>query len=651
MSVTVLPVPEQDLPPAVDPEDHRRLWRTWEPYKGFYGWITSVNHKTVGKRYIATCLVWFLFGGLEAGVMRAQLARPESHLVGPDKYNQLFSMHGSTMMFLFAVPIMIAMGLYLVPLMVGARNIAYPRLNALGYWIFLFGGSMFYIAFLMNTGADAGWFAYVPLSGPEYSAGKRVDFWAQLITFTEIAALIAAVEIIGTVLKTRAPGMSLNRLPLFVWAQLVTAFMVIFAMPSVATGSLFLAMDRLVATHFYNPSNGGDALLWQHLFWFFGHPEVYIIFIPALGFVSQIVTTFSRRPIVGYPVMVLALITTGFIGFGLWVHHMFATTVPQMGAGFFTAASTFIAVPTGVQIFCWIATIWLGRPVWRTPLLFVGGFLAVFVIGGVTGVMLASVPFDLQAHDTYFVVAHLHYVLLGGGLFPLFGAFYYWFPKFSGRVMSERLGKWNFWLLFIGVNVTFFPMHQLGLDGMTRRVYTYLESSGWGALNLTASIGALIIVISMAVFVVNLWISWRHGPLAGANPWNADTLEWLTSSPPPPYNFADTPVVISRSGLWAYGDEVPVVTGLPTHIPFELVTTVMDAEPVLQHEHPGPTIAPFVMAVEVSLMLVAGVFTPWAYPIGFALLAIPWFMWAWPRSGTKEHAENVDAEYSLGAPA
>jgi cytochrome c oxidase subunit I+III len=650
MSVTVLPVPEHDLPPAVDAEDHKRLWKTWEPYTGLYGWITSVNHKSVAKRYIATCLIWFLFGGPEAGVMRAQLSRPENHLVGPDTYNQMFSMHGTTMMFLFAVPIMIAMGLYLVPLMVGARNIAYPRLNALGYWVFLFGGSLIYVAFFLNTGADAGWFSYVPLSGPEYSPGKRIDVWAQMITFTEIAALIAAIEIIGTVLKTRAPGMSLNRLPLFVWAQLVTAFMVIFAMPSVATGSLFLAMDRLVSTQFFNPAEGGDALLWQHLFWFFGHPEVYIIFIPALGFVSQIVTTFTRRPIVGYPVMVLALITTGFVGFGLWVHHMFATTVPQMGAGFFTAASTFISVPTGVQIFCWIATIWLGRPIWRTPMLFVGGFIAIFVIGGLTGVMLASVPFDLQAHDTYFVVAHLHYVLLGGGLFPLFGAFYYWFPKFSGRLMSERLGKWNFWLLFIGVNVTFFPMHQLGLDGMTRRVYTYLESTGWGALNLTASIGAAIIVLSMILFVVNLWMSWRGGPLAGANPWNADTLEWLTSSPPPPYNFADTPVVTSRSGLWAYGDEVPVVTGLPTHIPFELVTTVMDAEPVLQHEHPGPTIAPLAMAVEVSLMLIAGIFTPWAYPVGFALLAIPWLMWAWPRQGSKEHAENVDAEYSFGAP-
>ena len=651
MTATALPIPDDELPPAVNPEDHARLWKAWEPHTGLWGWLTSVSHKSVAKRYIATCLLWFLFGGLEAAVMRAQLARPESTLVGPDRYNQVFSMHGTTMMFLFAVPIMQAMGLYLVPLMVGARNVAYPRLNALGYWVFLAGGSFIYIAFVLNTGADAGWFAYVPLSGPAFSAGKRVDVWAQMITFTEIAALIGAIQIIGTVLKTRAPGMSLNRLPLFVWAQLVTAFMVIFAMPSVATGSMFLAFDRLVGTHFFNPAEGGDALLWQHLFWFFGHPEVYIIFIPALGFVSQIVTTFTRRPVVGYPVMVLALITTGFIGFGLWVHHMFATTVPQMGAGFFTAASTLIAVPTGVQIFCWIATIWTGRPVWRTPLLFVFGFIAIFVIGGVTGVMLASVPFDLQAHDTYFVVAHLHYVLLGGALFPLFGAFYYWFPKFSGRLMSERLGRWNFWLLFIGVNVTFFPMHLLGLDGMTRRVYTYLASTGWGTLNLVASIGAAIIVSGMTVFVVNLVMSWRGGTRAGPNPWDADTLEWLTSSPPPPYNFADTPVVTSRSGLWAYGDEIPVVTGLQTHRPYGLVTTVMDAEPVLRHEHPGPSIAPLVFAMVVTGMLIGGIFTPWAYPAGFALLPIPWLMWAWPRTHSLDHREDLEATFSLEAPA
>jgi cytochrome c oxidase subunit I+III len=639
-----------DLPPAVNPADRERLALTYEPERGFLAWLRTVDHKSVGKRYIATTLILFAFGGLEAGTMRAQLSRPENTLVGPDTYNQLFSMHGTTMMFLFAVPVMLAMGLYFVPLMVGARSIAFPRLNAFGYWMFLIGAAFIYIAFLMNTGADAGWFSYVPLSGPQYSPGKRIDIWAQMITFTEIAAIVAAIEIITTAFKCRAPGMSLNRMPLFVWAQVVTAFMVLFAMPSVAAGSLMLSFDRLIATQFYNPAEGGDALLWQHLFWFFGHPEVYIIFIPALGYVSQIVTTFSRRPIVGYPVMVLALITTAFLSFGLWVHHMFATTVPQLGASFFTAASTFIAVPTGVQIFCWIATLWLGRPVWRTPLLFVMGFIAVFVIGGLTGVMVASVPFDLQAHDTYFVVAHLHYVLLGGGVFPLFAAFYYWFPKVSGRMMSERLGRWHFWLMFIGVNVTFFPMHQLGLQGMTRRVYTYLASTGFGPLNLVASIGAVIIVVSMAIFVVNFFRSWNSGALAGPNPWDADTLEWATTSPPPSYNFADPIVITARDGLWAHKDEIPVLTGLATDHPEELVTTMMDAEPLLRHEMPGPTIAPLVMALTIGAMLMIGIVTPWAYPVGIVVMCIPMAMWAWPRLRSDAHQRAVNATYTYDAP-
>jgi cytochrome c oxidase subunit 1 len=418
--------------------------------------------------------------------------------------------------------------------------------------------------------------------------------------------------------------------------------MVMFAMPSVATASIMLGADRLIATHFFNPAEGGDALLWQHLFWFFGHPEVYIIFVPALGMVSQIVTTFTGRQVFGYPVMVAALIATGVIGFMLWVHHMFATSVHQLSQAFFTAASMMIAIPTGVQIFCWLATIWLGRPIWRTPLLFVAGFVALFVIGGLSGVMVASVPFDVQAHDTYFVVAHLHYVLIGGALFPLVGAIYYWFPKVSGRLMSERLGRWNFWLLFVGVNLTFFPMHLLGLEGMPRRIYTYLEPLGWGSLNLVATIGALIIAAGVAVLVVNLVASWKAGPVAGANPWNADTLEWLTTSPPPVYNFVDTPVVIDRSGIWAYREELPVVTGLHTDRPEVLITSIMETEPVYRHEAPGPTIAPLVMAVVIGGMLIAGIFTPWGVVVGTFAIAIPFYLWAWP---SKElHERNLREE-------
>ena len=615
------------------------LTRTYESYGGVWGWITSVDHKSIGKRYIATCFFFFLLAGLNAAVMRLQLARPESHIVGPDRYNQLFTTHGSAMMFLFAVPVMTAFATYLVPLMVGTRELAYPRLNAFGYWVFLTGGLFLFVGQYTNTGPDTGWFAYVPLSGPEYAPGKRVDVWAQMVTFTEIAALVAAVEMIVTILKMRAPGMSINRIPLYVWSILVVAFMILFAMPSVAIAStMMLAMDRLVATHFFNRAEGGDPLLWQHMFWFFGHPEVYIMFIPGLGFVSSVVETFTGRKIFGYPVMVLSLIVTGFVAFGLWVHHMFATPIPQMGRTLFTAASVLIAIPTGAQIFCWIATIWSGRPRFATALLFALGFVVVFTIGGLTGVMIASVPFDLQVHDSYFIVAHFHYVIIGGVLFPLFAACYYWFPKITGRLMSETLGKWHFWLFFVGVNVTFFPMHLLGLDGMPRRVYTYLPEMGWGKLNLLATMGSWVIAASVIVFLVNVVRSWRGGQVAGPNPWGAPGLEWATTSPPPAWNFHPVPVVQGRAPLWESGDEMPVATGLATDKREVLVTTALDAEPDNRHEHPGESHWPLVMAVAIGVTFIGAVFTPWAYVIGFAMATVAFAGWAWPR-GTKPEDE------------
>jgi cytochrome c oxidase subunit I len=527
-----------------------RLERTWAVPGGIVGWLSAADHKTIGRRFILTTFVFFLLGGILAVLMRVQLARPENTFVDPDLYNQLFSLHGTTMMFLFAVPVMEAMAIYLVPLAVGTREIAFPRLAAFNYWVFLFGGAMIYVAFVLNTGPENGWFSYVPLAGPEYSPGKRADFWAQMVTFTELSALGVAVQLIVTILKQRAPGMSLNRMPLMVWAILVTSVMTVFAMPAVMLASTFLIMDRLIGTHFYNPAEGGDALLWQHLFWFFGHPEVYIILVPALGFVSSIIATFARRPVFGYTANVLSLIAIGFLSFGLWVHHMFTTGLPQLGASFFTAASMLIAIPSGIQIFCWIATLWDGRLQFRTPLLFVLGFFFMFVLGGLTGVMTASVPLDAQVHDTYFVVAHFHYVLIGGAVFPLFGAIYYWFPKFSGRLLNERAGRWNFWLFFIGFNLAFFPMHQLGLIGMPRRVYTYPEGLGWYELNLLASIGAGLIAASIALFVANVIWSRRHGQGAGNDPWDAGTLEWATTSPPPPWNFQEIPVVSGREPLW-----------------------------------------------------------------------------------------------------
>ena len=615
----------------------RELERTWARPRGLKGWLTDTDHKVIALRYIVTAFVFFLLGGIEAALMRIQLARPENHFLNPDLYNQIFTVHGTTMMFLFAVPIMTAMGIYLVPLMIGTRDVAFPRLNSYGYFVYLIGGLLLYTSFILNTGPDAGWFSYVPLSGPGYSPGKRVDIWAQMITFTEISGLVGAIVIIGTVFKMRAPGMSLHRLPLFVWAQLITSFMIIFAMPAVMLASSFLAMDRLVDTHIFNPAEGGDALLYQHQFWFFGHPEVYIIFIPALGFISSIVITFSRRKIFGYTAMVLSLIATAFIGFGLWVHHMFATPLPQLGQSFFTGASMMIAIPSGVQIFCWIATLWGGKLTIKTPLLFVLGFFAIFVLGGLTGVMLASVPLDLQIHDTFFVVAHLHYVLIGGSVFPLFGAFYYWFPKWTGRLLNEAAGRLNFWLLFIGFNLVFFPMHHLGLKGMPRRVYTYLPQTGWGTLNLVASIGALVMAGGVLVFLINVFWSKRLGIVAGANPWGADTLEWSISSPPPDYNYHYLPTVESRYALWSETDQTPVVMGLSTERREALVTSVLDAEPELRFEIPGPSIWPVLLALATAETFIVGIFTPWAFPIGAVLAFAVFFGWFW----TDPNYENL----------
>jgi len=614
---------------------------TWKPRPGLWGWLTSVDHKSVAIRYIVTAFVFFLLGGVEAMLMRIQLARPESGFIDPDLYSQLFSMHGTTMMFLFGVPVQLAVAIYLVPLIVGTRNIAYPRLNALGYWVYLIGGVFLYAGFVLNTGPDSGWFAYVPLAGPEYSAGKRMDVWAQTVTFTEIASLIAAVELLATMMKHRAPGMSINRVPLYVWSIIVTSVVVLFAMPSVALSSQMLAFDRLVGTHFFNPAEGGDPLLWQHLFWFFGHPEVYIMFIPATGFVSAIIPVFARRRMFGHTALVLALVATGFLSFGLWVHHMFTTGLPQLGQSFFTAASLMIAIPSGVQVFCWIATLWAGRPRFDTPLLFVIGFLVLFVMGGLTGVMVASVPFDQQAHDTHFVVAHLHYVQIGAFVFPLFAAVYFWFPKVTGRMLSEKLGKLNFWLFFIGMNVTFFPLHFLGLQGMARRIYTYAPETGWGTLNMVSTIGAAMIGVSVLCFLFNVLRSLKRGAPAGDDPWGAHSLEWATSSPPPPYNFLRIPVVQGLYALWERTPDRPVVTGMTTDHREVLVTSVLDAEPQSMYAHPGPTIYPLFVALAIGVTFIVGVFTPWGFVIGLLLMFFPLLGWLLPR-----HEPPEDTTYA-----
>jgi cytochrome c oxidase subunit 1 len=617
-----------------------RLERTWRRPPGIIGWLATVDHKEIGRRYIVTALVFLALGGVLALAMRVQLAQPDQNLISPDRYNQLFTMHGSTMMFLFAVPVMEGVAVYILPLMVGTRSTAFPRLNAFSYFMYLFGGLMLWVAFLLNIGPDVGWFAYTPLSGPQFSPGKRADIWAQMITFTEVSALAAAVVLVCTILKTRAPGMTLARMPLFAWAMLVQAVMIIFAMPAVALCSSMLISDRLIGTNFYNAAEHGDALLWQHLFWFFGHPEVYIIFIPATGFVSVICETFCRRPVFAHAVVVLALISTGILAFGLWVHHMFATGLPRVGYSFYTAASMSVSIPTGLQIFCWLATMWDGRPRFQVPMLYVVGFIITFVIGGLTGVMVAAVPLDLQLHDTYFVVAHFHYVLIGGAVFPLLGILTYWYPKITGRMMSETLGKIGFWLLFLGFQLTFFPMHWSGLLGMPRRVYTYPAGLGLELPNLLSSIGAFVVATSVLLFVVNGLFSLYRGAIAGPNPWGAPTLEWATSSPPPVYNFAHLPVVESNTPLWDSDGELPVVTGLRVDDKEMLLTTVVAAAPDLREPVPEPSLWPFISAVAIGIVFVSSIFSPWAIAVGALPSAIALTAWFWPKQ-MKRHPEPV----------
>jgi cytochrome c oxidase subunit 1 len=619
------------------------LAETWADKPGWWGFLTTVDHKRIAARYVVTAVALLFLAGVLALDMRLQLSRPNMTRLGPQAYNEAFTLHGSTMMFLVAVPLMEALGLWLTPLMLGQRNLAFPRLAAFSYWMYLGGVLMLWIPHALNATPDLGWFEYPPLSGPAYGPGHRADIWAQMITFTEVAALAAAVNLVATIIKMRPVGMTLARMPLFLWANLIASLMTAFAMPAVMLVTSMLISDRMVATHYFSPSGGGDVLLFQHLFWFFGHPEVYLIFIPALGFVSAIVETFSRRVIFGYVPMVLALVSIGVLGFGLWVHHMFAVGLPRLGASFYTAASMAIALPTGVQMFCWIATIGVGRVSLKVPMLWVIGFIVTFVVGGLSGVMTASAPLDLQLTQTYFIVAHLHYVLVGGAMFPLFGAFAYWYPKATGRMLSETWGRVSFWLIFAGFNLGFFPMHLLGLMGMPRRIYTYGAAMGWGPLNLLATLGTLISIAGGLIYVANACVSLRRGAVAGPDPWGGATLEWATASPPPAYNVDHTIVVRDLTPLWSDADGLPVMIGLPETEREVLVTSAMEAEPQYRQASASPSIWPLLSAIAVSIMFVGSIFTPWALVWGAPGIAITLAGWFWPSRPRAGHPPVVKA--------
>jgi cytochrome c oxidase subunit I len=518
--------------------------------EGLLSWLATVDHKRIGIMYLIVTLIFFVVGGLEALLIRLQLARPGEQLLSPDAYNQVFTMHGTTMIFLVVMPMLIGIGNYFVPLMIGARDMAFPRLNALSLWLLIFGGLLLYFSFIAGGAPAAGWFAYTPLSEKAFSTTTGMDYWALGLLVTGIGSVAAGINLITTILTLRAPGLSLRRLPLFVWMSLINSFLILFALPSLNAALVMILADRQLNALFFNTAAGGSPLLWQHIFWSFGHPEVYIMVLPAFGIISEVIPVFSRKPIYGYGFVAASTIAIGFLSFAVWGHHMFASGMSTTLDVVFALASMLIAVPTGVKVFNWLATLWGGAIRFTTSMLFALAFLILFTLGGLSGVTLATVPVDQQVTDTYYVVAHFHYVLFGGSMFAILAGFYYWFPKVTGRMLSERIGKWHFWLLFFGFNITFFPQHILGLIGMTRRTYTYPNIPEWNDLNLLSSIGAFLMAAAILVFFWNILVSLRKGEIAGDNPWDAWTLEWATSSPPPIHNFDAIPPVRSRRPLW-----------------------------------------------------------------------------------------------------
>ncbi len=603
---------------------------------GVARWLTTTDHKDIGILYILSGIVFFLIGGLEALLIRIQLAQPGQRIISPELYNQLFTMHGTTMIFLFGMPILIGVANYVAILMIGARDMAFPRLNAFSFWVFLLGGLVLYSSFFLGGAPDAGWFAYAPLTNQQFSPSRGMDLWSMGIILTGVGSIVTAVNLIVTILNLRAPGMTLFKIPVFVWQILVTAFLMLFALPSLTVDLLLIFLERRFGAPFFDPTVGANPLLWQHMFWFFGHPEVYILILPAFGIISEVIPVFSQKPIFGYRALIYSGIAIGVLGFMVWAHHMFAVGDSPASDATFSLSSMVIAVPTSIKIFNWIATMWGGRLNFKTPLLYAVGFIAMFIMGGLSGVAVAIVPFDQQVTQTYFIVAHLHYVLFGGTVLAVFSGIFYWFPKMTGRMLSETLGKWQFWLMIIGLNLTFLPMHILGMDGMARRVYTYQDNPGWGLWNSIETAGSFIIGFAILIFVWNVIRSLRSGEQAADDPWDGYTLEWATTSPPPAYNFTRIPEVKSLRPLWErkhpdmqVSEEIPEGKEKGPQ-PANFRESYLEEEPLPASIHlPGTSYNPLLIAFGLTITAYAAVYALWLLPVGIAVILAGIILWNW----------------------
>jgi cytochrome c oxidase subunit I len=655
------PVGELTAGDATETREPLGVFRRPTANTGWRSWLTTVDHKKIGIMYGVTAMVFFAIGGLEALIIRTQLARPNGAIVSEEVYNQLFTMHGTTMVFLVIMPMLAAFANYLIPLMIGARDVAFPRLNALSYWVFLAGGLFLYSSFLLGGAPANGWTSYAPLSSSlTHSPGLGQDFWVLGLQIAGIASLIGAINLIVTCVNMRAPGMTLMRMPIFVWMALVTQFLLLFAIPVITVALFLLMFDRLYGANFFNPLEGADPLLYQHLFWIFGHPEVYIMILPAFGIISEIIPTFARKPLFGYSFMVFSGVAIGFMGFGVWVHHMFTSGVGPIAVAAFSLTTMFIAVPTGVKIFNWVGTLWKGKLEFTVPMLFAVGLVSQFTIGGISGVTHAVSPADTQQHDTYYIVAHFHYVLFGGAMFGIFAGIYFWWPKIFGHQLSESIGKVHFWVMLIGFNLTFGPMHILGLQGMPRRTATYQAGMGWDLMNQLATAGSYLIALAFLIWVFNV-VKSRGNPPAGPDPWDARTIEWAVSSPPPAHNFDVEPTVASLDEWWRrkYGEDE---TGrIVRRNDFEWLSEVdTDVEgghnPAPGSIHlPSPSYWPIVLAVSLPMIGYGLLYTYWIAGAGALVLFASIYGWALEPSvdpdgghddhhGADDHGPSGDGE-------